>query len=64
MVLGTAYGVIGVVTLLGDTWGISIAIPYGRVAEIVVVAIVAGLLASVLPARKALKVSPVAALAE
>ncbi|HEU0164904.1 MAG TPA: ABC transporter permease [Thermomicrobiales bacterium] len=64
IVLGTAYGLIGAVTLLGDRWGISLALPGDRIAEIVVVAIVAGLLASVLPARKALKVSPVAALAE
>lgn len=62
--LGIAYGVLGTLTLFGDTFGISLAIPWDRVAIIVAIGLLAGVIASVLPARAALKVSPVAALAE
>lgn len=64
IILGTVYGMIGALTLLGNAWGVSFAVPPGRLALIVVIAILAGLLASVLPARSAVRMSPVAALAE
>lgn len=64
IVLGAIYGLVGAQTLLGGTWDVSFAIPIGRIVLIVAVAILAGLLASVLPARAAARVSPVAALAE
>ncbi|MGC4192648.1 MAG: FtsX-like permease family protein [Thermomicrobiales bacterium] len=64
IVLGGAYGAIGTLTLFGDEFGISLVVPWDRVAVIVVIGLLAGVLASVLPARAALKVSPVSALAE
>ena len=64
IVLGTVYGMIGALTLLGNAWSVAFAIPTGRIILIVVIAILAGLLASVLPARSAVRTSPVAALAE
>lgn len=62
--LGIAYGMLGTLTLFGDTFGISLAVPWDRMGIIVAIGLVAGIVASVLPARAALKVSPVAALAE
>ncbi len=64
IILGTIYGMVGALTLLGNAWGVSFAVPPGRLALIVVIAILAGLLASVLPARSAVRTSPVAALAK
>ena len=64
IVLGAIYGMVGALTLLGNAWGVSFDIPVGRMALIVAIAILAGLLASVLPARAATRTSPVAALAE
>lgn len=62
--LGTAYGMLGTLTIFGDTFGIALAVPWERIGAITLIGILAGVLASVLPARTALKVSPVAALAE
>jgi len=64
IVLGIIYGFAGTLTLLGNTWGISLSVPTGRLLLVVAIAIIAGVLASVLPARSAVKTSPVAALAE
>ncbi len=64
IVLGIIYGFAGTLTLLGNTWGISLSVPTGRLLLVVAIAIIAGILASVLPARSAVKTSPVAALAE
>ena len=63
--LGIAYGWAGTLTLLHGTTSHSptLAVPYGRLALIVVVAVLAGVLASVLPARRAVRLSPTAALA-
>ncbi len=63
-VLGVAYGWAGTLTLLHGTTSHSptLAVPYTRLALIVVVAVLAGLLASVLPARRAVRLSPTAAL--
>ena len=64
ILLGTVYGLLGALTLLGNTWGVAFSVPLGQLAMIVVIAVVAGVLASVLPARTAARTSPVAALAE
>ena len=70
VVLGSLYGWAGAASLLG---GVATAggaaiwtpeLPWGRLALLLVVAVAAGLLASVLPARRAVRTPPVAALAE
>ncbi|MBB3082872.1 FtsX-like permease family protein [Geodermatophilus sabuli] len=63
VLLGTAYGLVGSASVLGQVADIVLVVPWLRVAAIVVVATVAGLLASVLPARRAVRASPVAAIA-
>lgn len=64
IVLGIAYGWIGTVTLVGDTFTPALAVPWGRLGMVVVVALGCGLLASVLPARRAAEADPVVALAD
>ena len=64
LVLGIAYGWIGTVTLVGDTFTPALAIPWGRLALVVIIALGCGMLASVLPARRAVEADPVVALAE
>ncbi|MGY1824083.1 FtsX-like permease family protein [Geodermatophilus sp. SYSU D00079] len=63
VVLGGAYGLIGSASVLGQVADTVLVVPWLQVAAIVVVATVAGLLASVLPARRAARTSPVAAIA-
>ncbi len=64
IVIGIAYGWIGTVTLVGDTFTPALAIPWGRLGMLVIIALGCGLLASVLPARKAAEADPVVALAD
>lgn len=66
LVLGLVYGWIGGLLLLGPTTGLTLAalsVPWGAVAAVLGVALAAGVAASVLPARGAVRVPPVAALA-
>ena len=65
VVLGSAYGLAGAASVLGtvSAEGTVFSVPWTQVLVIVVVATVAGLLASVLPARRAARTSPVAAIA-
>lgn len=63
LVAGTIYGWIGAMTIFGNAWDVSLGWPVGRMAIVAGVAIVAGWLASVMPARQAARVSPVEALA-
>ncbi|WP_040337670.1 ABC transporter permease [Candidatus Blastococcus massiliensis] len=63
VLIGGAYGLTGVASLLGNEAEIVLDVPWLQVGAIVVVATVAGLLASVLPARRAARTSPVAAIA-
>jgi putative ABC transport system permease protein len=64
--LGVGYGWAGTLTLLHGTTNHApaLVLPLARLGLIVSVAVGAGVLASVLPARRAVRVSPVAALAE
>ncbi len=62
-VLGTVYALSGVSALLGEHGSVTPQLPWGQLALVAVVAVVAGLLASVLPARRAARVAPSAALA-
>jgi putative ABC transport system permease protein len=63
VLLAGAYGLIGAASVLGPVGDIVLAVPWLQVAAIIVVATLAGLLASVLPARRAARTSPVAAIA-
>ena len=63
--LGIAYGWAGIATLFADMpdAGVPLVIPWGRLVLVAVVALGAGLLASLLPARRAVRVAPAQALA-
>ncbi|MEP7792604.1 FtsX-like permease family protein [Sanguibacter sp. 25GB23B1] len=63
VVLGLGYGWMGSVVVLGSFADIHLTVPWVQLAILVVVALAAGLLASVLPARSAARTSPVEALA-
>lgn len=63
LVAGTIYGWIGAITLFGSSWNVSLGFPIGRLVLILGIAALAGILASVLPARRAVSISPVDALA-
>jgi putative ABC transport system permease protein len=62
-VLGLLYGWAGAATAFGQTNELRLAVPWADLALVLVVALIAGLVASVLPARAAARTSPVAALA-
>jgi putative ABC transport system permease protein len=62
-VIGTAYGWVGARTVLNQIGPTPFAVAWGEVAVVIVVAVTAGLAASVLPARSAVRTSPVEALA-
>ncbi|PYG00320.1 putative ABC transport system permease protein [Georgenia satyanarayanai] len=62
-VLGLLYGWAGTAVLLGPSGELALAVPWAYLGAIVVVALLAGLAASVLPARSAVRTPPVAALA-
>lgn len=63
LVLGIVYAFLGVQTVLPEGTPVELAVPWGTVGIIVAVALVAGVLSSVLPARRATKVSPAQGLA-
>ncbi|WP_154605666.1 ABC transporter permease [Arthrobacter sp. AQ5-05] len=62
-VLGTLYGWAGAQSALGTFAEVTAVIPWGQIIAVVAVAAVAGLLASVVPARRAARLSPVEGLA-
>ncbi|WP_265521788.1 ABC transporter permease [Oerskovia flava] len=61
--LGLLYGWAGSATALSAMGDVSLAVPWRDIAIVLVVALVAGLLASIVPGRAAARTSPVAALA-
>lgn len=61
--IGLVYGWAGASSVLGVVGEVDLAVPWRDLGLVVVVALGAGLLASVLPARTAVRTSPVAALA-
>ena len=63
LTLGVGYAALGVQTVLPSGSGLQLAVPWGQVALIIGVALLAGLLASVLPARRAAQVTPAQGLA-
>ncbi|MHA7133269.1 ABC transporter permease [Oerskovia turbata] len=63
IVLGVLYGWAGSSAALASMGEVTLAVPWRDVALVLVVALVAGLLASVIPGRSAARTSPVEALA-
>ena len=63
VVLGVLYGWAGAATVFAQVGDLHLTMPWRDVLIVVGVALAAGLLASVLPARSAVRTSPVAALA-
>ncbi|GAA4880461.1 ABC transporter permease [Serinicoccus chungangensis] len=63
LALGIGYAALGVQTILPEGTPLALAVPWVRVGVIVGVALLAGVLASVLPARRAARVSPAEGLA-
>ena len=62
-VLGVAYGWAGSATILGASGGLTLDVPWRDLGLVLVIAVIAGLLASALPSRTATRTPPVAALA-
>ncbi|MBP3034645.1 ABC transporter permease [Arthrobacter sp. zg-ZUI100] len=62
-VLGAGYGWLGAKSALGSFANVAVAVPWLQLAAVLAVAVLAGLAASVLPARRAARLSPVAGLA-
>lgn len=62
-VLGALYGWLGAQSALGAFSPVAASIPWGQLGVVLAVALLAGLAASVLPARRAARLSPVAGLA-
>ena len=63
IVAGAAYGLAGTAAILGQVGDVVLDIPWLQIAAVVAIATAAGVLASVLPARRAARISPVAAIA-
>ncbi|GAB3164831.1 FtsX-like permease family protein [Myceligenerans halotolerans] len=63
IVLGLVFGWAGSVTALSVMGDVTFTIPWTQLIAVLAVALVAGLIASVLPARRAVRTSPVEALA-
>ncbi|WP_156225986.1 ABC transporter permease [Pseudactinotalea suaedae] len=63
VVAGLLYGWAGAAVVLGGFGAVELGVPWPQLGAVAVIALVAGLLASVLPARSAVRQSPVAALA-
>lgn len=61
--LGLVYGWAGAATMLGSIGDVQLAVPWRDLALVLLVALIAGLVASVVPGRAAARTSPVAALA-
>ncbi|OIQ79413.1 ABC transporter permease YtrF precursor [mine drainage metagenome] len=61
--LGLVYGWAGATTMLGSIGPVQLAVPWRDLGLVLLVALVAGFVASVLPGRAAARTSPVAALA-
>jgi putative ABC transport system permease protein len=63
IVLGLVYGWAGAISVLTSIGDVSLVVPWAEIAVVLGIALVAGLVASVAPARAAVRTHPVAALA-
>ncbi|MCC3290643.1 ABC transporter permease [Arthrobacter sp. zg-Y1110] len=62
-ILGSLYGWLGAESALGSFTTVALSLPWLQLVAVLAVALLAGLAASVLPARRAARLSPVAGLA-
>ena len=62
--LGLVYGIAGPMSVFGRAVPLVVDVPWGRIALVALAAVVCGLLASVLPARRATRIAPATALAD
>src|SRR5699024_9441853 len=58
IVIGSVYGTLGITALLGSTYPVSITIPWLQVGLVLVLAVLAGAVASVVPGRAAAHPAP------
>ncbi|GAB2467614.1 FtsX-like permease family protein [Promicromonospora xylanilytica] len=63
IVLGLLYGWAGAISVLSSVGDVSLVVPWAEIAAVLGIALLAGLVASVAPARAAVRTHPVAALA-
>lgn len=63
VVIGTAYGALGITAVLGSTFPVTISIPWIQIGAVLLLAVLAGAAASVLPGRAAARTAPAGALA-
>lgn len=63
LVLGTVYGIAGIYCVVGDTFNVTLQLPWLWLAYIIVAAMISGVIASIIPARRSLRIQPVEALA-
>jgi putative ABC transport system permease protein len=61
--IGVGLGLAAIVTSLLSEQGLTFAVPAGSLVALVIVAVVAGVIAAILPARRASRLDPLAALA-
>ncbi|MCO5223722.1 MAG: FtsX-like permease family protein [Thermomicrobiales bacterium] len=63
LVLGGLYGIAGIYCVIGDAFQVTPSMPWLWFVYIVVAAVLSGIVASIIPAQRSLKVKPVEALA-
>lgn len=63
IVLGTTYGVLGAQSALGSFATVTLSLPWGQLLLVLGVSVLAALAASIVPARRAARLSPVEGLA-
>lgn len=64
IILGTVFGWVGATVVFSDFGAVQYPIEWGTVVAVLIVSAVAALIASIVPARRAVRTPPVAALAE
>ncbi len=62
VLLGSLYGAVGATAILGKSFTVAVSFPWVQLAALLVLSILAGWLASVLPARRAARTAPAEAL--
>ncbi|MFT4147540.1 MAG: ABC transporter permease [Micrococcaceae bacterium] len=61
---GSTLGVLGATAILGKVWSVTIALPWLQLILLLFISAAAGIIATIVPSKKAAKLSPVEGLAE